>query len=303
MDFLRSMVRDMFQDVLAQYARVLPSFPALLGDGRGNVAVGTQPGFVWIRLGLEGEDGLGMAWNQTVQERDGLPIKVGYRLEQPQLFQVLCQREVWAGTGEARIAQVGPHAETHIWAHPDGGNDPVFVWWRAIADFRCSVVSGYTVKVGPGVWRGWAYKSTQQIDLAGYRPEGFAARYVLIALDFDGNALARPGALVSPPSDLALSDCPGPELTEKPVAAVALYGPQEGIRDSDDQYDIVDLRWPDFGSLDAIVHLRDMIAHLECDIDLELTKLVLRVGAQRDIAIRRGLDQDLVMSMHRVLGA
>ena len=302
MDFLTARIQQVLTETLSRYELVLPCFPALLGDGRGNVQVGSQPGFVWVRLGAEGEDGITMAWNQTVQERDGLAIKVGYKSEQPTLFQVICQREVYAGTGEGRIAQIGPHGETHIWGHPAGGNDIVYVWLRQWMPFRVGTKSGFVIEIAPGIWRGWEYKSAQEVDLVGYHPSGFAARYVLVALDFEGDPVVQAGPLVSPPHDLTLATCPVTELTEKPLAAVALYGPQSKIRDSDDQYDIVDLRWPDFGSLDAIAYLREMIAHLEADLDFELTQLVLRVAALRQDAIHRELDLDFTMSMHLVHG-
>lgn len=303
MDFLTRRVQQILTDTLSRYELMLPCFPALLGDGHGHVQVGTQPGFVWVRLGAEGEDGISMAWNQIVQERDGLAIKVGYKSEQPTLFQVLCQREVYVGTGAGRIAQVVPHAETHIWAHPMGGNDIVYVWLRQWMPFRVGTKSGFVIEIAPGMWRGWAYKAAQEVDLIGYRPSGYAARYVLVALDFDGDAVVRAGPVVSPPHALSLSTCPVTELTEKPLAAVALYGTQSEIRDSDDQFDIIDLRWPDFGSLDAVSYLRDMIARLEADVDLELSRLVLQVETLRQDAIRRELDWDLEMTMHRVHGA
>lgn len=277
-DPLLQRVRGLLQGVLASYQRILPRFPALLGDGRGHVAVETQPGYVWVRLGAEGKEGVAMAWNQSCPARDGLAVIVGYLPWQPRTFQVICQREVYMGCGEGIIPNIPAHGFTHQWADPRGGDDVVYVQLRQWMPFRVGLYgdSGFTVAVQPGViWRdGYTYVNFQLLDLTSHQPSGANARYVLIALDADGVAQAHAGSTVSPQQDLSLGDCPAPLVSELPLAAVALYSGQTTIRDSDEQFDIVDLRWPQYASMAWKPAFEELILAIQ-EIEILLTEVDL----------------------------
>lgn len=294
-------LQGLLRQTLQAYEQVQPRFPALLGLGNDIVKVSDKPGFVWVRLGAEGEDGVTMAWNQKVSLRDGLAITVGYRPEQPALFQVLCQREVYAGTDATPIPEVVAHASTHQWADPDGGDDPVFVQLRQWMPFRVGATGiGLEINVQPGIiWRGgWVWVAMQELDLLPYKPVGYFARYCLVVLDQDGVAKAYPGEVVTPPENLTLASCPGCGLNEMPLAAVAIYGVQSTIRDSSLQYDIRDLRWPQVTIMNAQPML-DAVAALANEFDLAETQLVRRSEGQGRaiIAASENLDDDLTLGL------
>lgn len=243
-------VQRMLLDMLSAYQPVLPKFPALLGDGHGTVSVSGKPNFVYIRIGAEGEDGLSVAFNQTVPLRDGLPIIVGYRAEQPQLFQVLALREVYAGTGQASPPQVVPHARTHEFPmldDPDADGSDMGHWhWRQLRGLRTVIVSSFTVRLEPWLMArsdGYQWIAAQTLDLTEDKPSS-GARYVLTYIDQDGVFKKRAGTVV-PASSLSIEDhAPMPEVGEFPSALVRLYRGQIELEETTESQDVIDVRWP-----------------------------------------------------------
>lgn len=252
-------VQGMLFGILKAYQPILPTFPALLGDGHGTIPIGTHPGFVYIRMGAEGEDGLSVAFNQVAPLRDGLSITVGYKPEQPRLFQVICQREAYVGTGQSIVPSVVAHAPTHEYptlGDPDADGSDTGHWhWRQIRGLRTLIVSGFTVKLEQ--WhlrRGSVYKwiSTQQLDLTTDKP-ATGARYVLTYIDAVGVFQKRLGDIV-PTSSLDLElHCPGSSSGEWVSAAVRLYGSQTQLQEDQELQDIVDLRFPEAFSAGGVV--------------------------------------------------
>ena len=222
-------VQRLLFDMLKAYQPILPTFPALLGDGHDNVSVGSRPNFVYVRMGAEGEDGLTVAFNQRVPLNDGQPIIVGYAVEQPRLFQVLSQREVYAGTGMGTSPQVLPHVVTHEYptlGDSSSNSSDLGRWhWRQMRGLRTQIVSSFLVEleswmIGRATFYQWI--STQQLDLSGDKPST-GARYVLTYIDESGVFQRRLGPVVTA-STLDVDDhapvcLPG----EFPSALVRLY--------------------------------------------------------------------------------
>lgn len=243
-------VQRLLFEMLKAYQPILPTFPALLGDGHGGISVSGRPNFVYIRMGAEGEDGLSVAFNQRVPLNDGQPIIVGYTIEQPRLFQVIAQREVYAGTGQTSHPQVVAHWQTHAYptlGDPDASGSDMGHWhWRQIQGLRTTHVSSFTVRLEPWpIGRSAFYQwiSTQTLDLSGDKPLS-GARYVLTYVDTTGTFQRRLGAEV-PSSQLDMEQhapvcLPG----EFPSALIRLYRGQPTLEETADSQDIIDVRWP-----------------------------------------------------------
>jgi hypothetical protein len=245
-----------------------------------------------------------MVWNQMVSYRDGRAIVIGYRPEQPGLLQVLCQREVYEGQEDGFIPQVVPHASTHQYDDPAGGDDVVYTQLRQWMPLRVGAAGGWMVSVQPDViWRsGYTALEIQYLNLAEYKPKGANARYVLIALDAQGVAYALPGSLVTPPSDLSVGHCPGPLSTDMALAAVRVYGAQTEIQDIKGARDIVDLRWPQKGGLD-VKPMLDAIAAVAAEWELEVTMLLRRVVALERAVVAMDSALDIAISGHVTVNA
>lgn len=243
-------VQRLLFDILKAYQPILPTFPALLGDGRGTISVSGKPNFVYIRMGAEGEDGLTVAFNQRVPLSDGQAIIVGYTIEQPRLFQVISQREVYAGTGQTSPPQVVAHAPTHAYpvlGDPSASGSDMGHWhWRQMQGLRTVHVSSFTVQLEPWlIGRSTFYQwiSTQTLDLSSDKPLS-GARYVLTFIDSTGTFQRRLGPVV-PSSTLNVDDhapvcLPG----EFPSALVRLYRGQSALEETRESQDILDARWP-----------------------------------------------------------
>jgi hypothetical protein len=267
-------VRQKLADEFSKYQEILPSFPALLGNGRGTVAVSGRPGFVYVRVGSDLIPG--QALNQRVPNRNNLPVIVGYDPLQPELFQVLSIREVYLDTDDVitsgLIPQVAPHHKTHEWSA--FADDTVYVHLRQWLPLLVRPTSGLEVQIDQGViYRdGWIWVSNQTLDLSGYRPTSAgAALYVLVSVDETGAATATAGDETTK-ALLAITDCPAPNPDHIALAAVRIYTGQTSIVDYGADYDIVDLRYPQTDSArSSVAMLRRRLAVLENEIDKVLT--------------------------------
>ena len=155
-------LRQTVQRTMRQYEPMLPQFPALLGDGRGTVVVSGRPGYVYVRVGAE--RALSQAFNQRVLPRDDTPVIVGYRQEQPGLFQVLCKREAYAGMGTDDVftPEIVAHHEIHELENPTGGDDVVWIPTQQITALLVypTATASMLVNVMPGIYpwgSNWQY--------------------------------------------------------------------------------------------------------------------------------------------------
>lgn len=270
-------VQRTVDSTLEQYEPKQPVYPALIGDGNGNVEVSGRPGYVYVRVG--NEKSLGQAFNGRVPNRNDLPVTVGYDRTAPDLFQVLTVRQVYVQAGLPVVPEVPSHHETHEWPSvgdsDSDGSDVVFVDWRQVRNLRVSVDSGLTVLVesAPAYVNGaWAFITEQSLNLSSYKPDS-GARYVLVYLDDTGTIAARAGS-VTTKAALDISDCPVPQSDELPLAGVALYSGQTTISDDRDRQDIIDLRWWPQVQEASTNNLQD-IARVAGEMDLRLTRHIV----------------------------
>jgi len=188
-------LRQAVQEKMQQYEPVLPQFPALLGDGRGTVAVDGRPGYVYVRVGVE--RALAQAFNQRVLPRDDSPVIVGYRHEQPGLFQVLCLREVYMGlgTGDDFTPEIINHHEIHELRNPGGGDDVVWIPTQQITPLLGYPTNPVSMQVeimaGLYGWRGGYqyFEGATSASLTEYKPSSPGrSQVVIISIDGTDNA-------------------------------------------------------------------------------------------------------------------
>lgn len=228
---------------------------ALMGRGDGTVSVPNQAGQVYIRVG--NQENYGTAYNDRVPLTDNLPVFVGYDpVTDPdrRLFQVLTIRQsAYVDAGNPPIPQIGPHHTTHEF----GGGDDVYLAWRRLMGLRVGRPALFVVTVDPGyIYRGatWiaAPVGASTVDLAAQQAAlvGTQAQYVLISLDPTGAISVLPaGTIKASPALLLPGDIPTPPAGNIPLAAVKIYKTQTAIGDSPAAPEIIDLRFPTYGSM------------------------------------------------------
>lgn len=293
----------MFEERLAEYQRSLPSFPAMLGDGLGNVTITGRPGMVRCRIGDSQTPAI--VFNKRAPNTEDLPVVIGYDAAEPQLFQVLAIREVYAGAGYELIPQIQLHHETHEWASTSGGYDTVYVHLRQWMPLQVRVSSGLIVKVEAGPCPRddkWAWISAQTLDLSSSVPTGAGARYVLVYLDEDGVIQGREGDEVRPASDLDFAtNVPTVGLIEIPLAAVQLQRGQTTITDTVAAGEIIDLRYPQAVPAAEGLLLK-MLAALESEIDLVTSTLALEHDDLKRQIAWLSAERDFAATKHAIEG-
>ena len=189
-------LRSRLQDALGQFERRPWRVPALMGDADGTVEVPYRPGYVYTR-NTDGSP-LGQALNQTVQNRANLPIVVGYTVLNPNLLQVLGQREAYPGTDlyQTFLQGVQTHHETHEFDNPAGGGDVVWLRQQQFVPFLVAPTdpAGMTLAVRSGVYYRppsglkW-FDATTTVDLTSYLPASGNMVYLLISMNVADGAL------------------------------------------------------------------------------------------------------------------
>lgn len=276
-----SQLRRQFKKALEQYERRLDRFPALLGDGRGNVEVSGRPGYVYCRVG--NAETQAEVFNQRVILREDLPVIVGYAPEQPGLFQVLCQREVYMGGGQgnALIPQVIPHHQIHELRNTAGGDDVVWVHSQQItALLTCPtnpVSMQVQVKSGIFAWElTWQYYlGGTSDDLSSYVPALEADSIaVLVSIDCETVTLQYTAGdtfpTAWPPTDFD-EKFPTPPAGSVPSGIVVLAGGTASIG-WDELWDARLFGQPVGGSVMA---LPSHSAYVEAEMDFLMTRHIV----------------------------
>ena len=225
-------VRRQVGRVLTKYEPKKDSWPALLGNGRGTVSVAGRPGWVYVRTGSD--ELPGQAFNNRVPLHDDLPIIVGYDSLQPELFQVLTIREVYAGagSGDNAIPQVVAHHGTHEFGADEGGSDVVWVQKQQIVPMLATPTSPNTMMINVYAdlypWgTGWNwFAGALSADLtARIAAAAGEAKYVLVSIDGATNTLQYTNGtdfiILLPPADMG-DLIPEPPAGSVPVVAVYL---------------------------------------------------------------------------------
>ena len=252
-------LRRQFQEVLSRYQEALPTWPALTADAQGTLHVAGRPGWIHVRIGNDKIPA--QAFNAQVGDYVDYPVIVGYSQEQPDLFQVLSARFVYAGadSGDDLLPQVVAHHRTHEFRRDgSGGGDTVWVQKQQIVPLQVSPTTPSSMMVVVAAdwyaWEsGWRYfPGAVSADLSGYVPNAAAAaRFVLISIDGLTNLLQyTPGdtfSILLPPAKLD-DQLPPPPAGSVPAGAVYLVSSTTSL-DWDNLYDIRLFNHPVGGSI------------------------------------------------------
>lgn len=236
--------------VLSKYQERPIAEPGLLGDGQGNVRVTARPNYCYARM-LSAPDISIEVYNDRTTYVNNLPVLIGYDADNPRLLQVLKIRlnNTAEASGGITYANIGPHAKTHQWLDPRGGQDIVYIHLRQWLPFRVYPAGTLTIGVYPGYaycadLGRYAYIAPPVADLAAYVPATAGlARFVLISLTAAGTIRITLGSEVNL-YDLDLTNIPSITSGDRPLAAIRLYNTQTRIAEGRAYTDLLDLRYP-----------------------------------------------------------
>lgn len=208
----------------------LPRYPAVIGDGYGNVFFGSSRSAVYVRIGNQ----LSTAICTRVQATDGLAVWVGYANEEQTLYQVLSLRTIDA----ANANNAGGYAPANRYRYlaKGGGQDPLWLELRAWLPLRVGMTSPASTSVSVyegNVWSGteFLFVASQDVDLSSHIPatSGKAA-WVLLTVDNTGAIVDTKG------SEVDIEDLSGsadvfenaPSIPADTIATLALVRVYEG---------------------------------------------------------------------------
>lgn len=238
---LEKRVRGLLQATLDRREPVLTRFPGILGlsNTAGSAQVSGKPGWVYVRIG--NDETVATAFNNRTNNRNGLPVIVGYDPAQPNLFQVLSTREVYEGEWASGGALPNHHGQ-HEYGNATGGDDIVWIRMRQLTDLlvyptdpeslSVNIASGNYI-IGTTVYN----YAGGTLDLTSSVP-GTSRRWVLIAMDESG-----PYTVEGSVGSYAYSDIPDTtDPTHYKLAAVLLKAGDTEITDWPSTVRFVDLR-------------------------------------------------------------
>jgi hypothetical protein len=249
---MRALVRNRIKQTLDKRQKRLTGQPAVIGTPAGIVDVPGKPNYVYVQMAGSIIDVL----NVRVPSAAGLSVRVGFDPLQPNLLQVLSQRNISSGQNGSGVPTVQSHHKEHEYPL---GRDIVYSQLRQFMPFRVAPAGGFTVSV----YRGIAYGDTAwhvvqpptptvglpaaatTLDLSSYvvTTSGKAV-LVLISLSTAGALVTTAGSQVDIRS-LTTADIPAaPAGTSHVLAAVRMYYGQLAINENIYGSDIVDLRFP-----------------------------------------------------------
>jgi hypothetical protein len=232
--------KETIKKVFSKFQKAYSHWPAVMGDGSGNVSVSGKPGWVYVRM-LDGQSA--QAYNGgKIKEIEDQEISVGYSYLNPFLLQVLDVRHTYAEA--LPYSNSGPHAASHMHLFPNGGDDVVWIDARQWMPLRVGPAGGLSVRVyKTTVWKSTGWEEIDDIiDLTSHVP-GTGARYVLIAFDTSGNPQVTDGSTVDQLADLTAADIPALPSGQSASAAVGLYAGQTEIVETPDEQSFKDLRF------------------------------------------------------------
>lgn len=236
-DKLQRMVRGKFQVLMDSRQREYERLPAVQGVSNdvGNAGVPGMTGWVYVRIG--NNESVARAFNNRTSHRNGLPVYVGYLPEQPTLFQVIAERQLYFN--EAAGGQsTGPHGDQHVWPNEDSA----YIRYRQLGDCRIYITDPASLSVG--VADGYYFITDEiyyydgaTVDLTSYVP-GSGRVWILLELTASGLSISS-----HPVASHTLASIP--KATDKSywrIAAVALTAGQTEITDYPNDQHIFDLR-------------------------------------------------------------
>lgn len=219
-------------------------------EGTGNASVTDEPGYVYVMLdrGQGSEGGDVVKARARIRPVAGWGVLVGTTRQRPWEYLVLdVDTEAMGGAIDGDPI-LEPHAKTHQWGHPEGGDDSTRPRFLQLYDFGVWPGGGLTVNVLSGIYNpsGTQARSlyVSNVSLSGTQPDS-DQRYVLVCLSPTGTFELVPGIVKS---FLTLDDIPpAPSDDHWELAAVKLRSTDTQVTMTPSQPDIIDLRFARIG--------------------------------------------------------
>ena len=234
--------KNVVQNKLDEYQKIINSIPVLMGDANGIVSVVGQPGYVYVR-DIAGNTLT--VWNSIAPLVPNLAVMIGNVNGRLQVVQV---RDIYYNF---LMASVAPHGYTHSFTAT--GTDISYIYaeqfipWYAFTsdddDFTVTIIRQVMAAST------WVASGTEDIDLNAYIPvDGTDALFILITLDVDGALQVTAGTPVANKGTLVVGDIPEIPYGNTPLWAVILYVGQTAITRTVVDSDYIDLRFSSGGS-------------------------------------------------------
>lgn len=224
----------------AQFQRRLDSWPAYLGDGRGNLRNSdSDKRFILVRYPLQSSPAVEVL-NEIVPDIENLRVMVGYTPDQPDVLRVLGRAD--SRTDNQALSGVLNHADQHAYLAPDTD----WVDFRRILTFRVIPAGGLTLYAYGGILattNALISVPQQLIDLTDNVPAS-GARFVLITVSPTGTYTLTNGSTQPSVTALTIANIPSAPDGHFRLFAVILKAGQTDVVESLTRNDLIDLRWP-----------------------------------------------------------
>jgi preprotein translocase subunit SecE len=196
----------------------LDVFDAVIGKADGTVLTGVA-GEIWVRNTLNGQPI--KVHNSVVPAIATLQVEVGRRVDQPGIWRVKGEREVF--TSPAGSGYVPKHGTQHTFP----AYDTVWINRKQILALTVLVsnAAGFIVQVYGGLVRtthGIVLVDNETIDLSSYVPVS-GSIYVAIECDADGALSVHAGTPFGLPADATYADVPTPDAGKYTIAFILLH--------------------------------------------------------------------------------
>jgi hypothetical protein len=196
----------------------LDVFDAVIGKLDGTISTGV-PGEIYVRNILNGQPL--RVHNSAVESKLNLQVEVGRRVDEPNKWQVKCERNSFAAP--AGMGFIPFHFAQHVFPAADSGLFPR----KQIRELSVIVADAeaFIVQIYGGVPRtasGMVLITNQQINLASYIPS-VGAIYVNIEADNTGALSVHSGTAFDAVGLATAADVPIPDAGKYRVATVLLF--------------------------------------------------------------------------------
>lgn len=199
--------------------------PARVGNKSDVVSTGTF-GMIWVQTLDDGQEM--EVYNNVAEPKAGLVVTIGRRKDQPSLWQVILQRNLWATPGATGVPY---HHEQHELMGPD----EIAVNRKMMTYFTVRVLDAATfkVRVYGGIFHGTSglvYVPSQILDLSGH-VNTIGANFVSIEVDETGSLSPQDGDDFGSPYVASAANVPAPGAGKYLLTYVLMFAGQTELLD------------------------------------------------------------------------
>jgi hypothetical protein len=200
--------------------------PAFIGKKDGTVETGTF-GMIWVR-DYSGQEL--QVFNNVAEAKPNILVLIGRRKDQPNIWQVIGNREVWSVPANETLTH---HHTQHEFMQPD----MVMLDRRQIVQLSAIVsdAAAFKVQVYGAVVQtanGSVQIDNEELELSSYVPDGGAV-YITIEFDDDGALSLHEGDNFGSPLLADISYYPQPDPGKYPTYVILLFEGQTELSDDD----------------------------------------------------------------------